>query len=166
MTQQPATPDLAPLDRFVGVWDTEGEVGAGDSAVRFEATDEYEWLAGGYFLLHKFRARMPEGEASGIEVISHDPASNTFELRSFDNTGSSSVMSARHEGDRWSFVGEQMRFSGAFSPDGREFSGIWESRPPGASTWQPWMTVRLSKRRGGRSNPSGSAMQAPSASAT
>ena len=149
LTQQPATPGLVPLDRFVGTWDTEGEVGAGESAVHFEATDEYEWLSGGHFLVHKFRARMPDGETSGIEVISHDPASNTFAMRSFDNAGSSGVMTAHHEGDHWVFLGEHMRFSGAFSSDGREFSGLWELKSAEASTWQPWMTVRLLKRSDG-----------------
>lgn len=149
MTQQPATPELAPLDRFVGTWDTAGEVGAGESAVLFDATDEYEWLPGGYFLLHKFRAWMPDGEMAGIEVISHDPASNTYAMRSFDSTGSSSLMSAHHEGDRWVFLGEHMRFSGGFSSDGRVFSGVWEKRSAPANTWQPWMTIRLSKRVNG-----------------
>ena len=146
LTRHPATPDLEPLDRFVGIWDTEGQVGTGESAVRFEATDEYEWLPGGYFLIHKFRAQMPDGETAGMEVISHDPGSNAYAMRSFDNTGSSAVMSAHHEGDRWVFLGEQMRFSGGFSRDGREFSGLWELRSAEASTWHPWMTVRLSKR--------------------
>lgn len=146
MTQQPATPGLAPLDRFVGTWDTEGKVGEGESAVRFEATDEYEWLSGGHFLVHKFRAQMPDGETSGIELISHDPASNTYEMRSFDNTGSSGVMIAHHQGDHWVFAGEHMRFSGGFSSDGREFAGTWERQSPETSTWQRWMTVRLRKR--------------------
>jgi hypothetical protein len=159
MMTTPATPGLAPLDRFVGTWDTEGQVGAGESAVRFEAVDEYEWLAGGYFLVHKFRACMPDGETSGIEVISHDPPSNTYAMRSFDNAGSAGVMIAHHEGDHWVFLGEHMRFSGAFSPDGREFSGVWEMRSTEAATWQPWMTVKLLKRPGGSTDASNSALQ-------
>lgn len=146
MIQQPATPELEPLERFAGTWDTEGEVLAGEPGLRFEATDEYEWLPGGHFLVHKFHARMPDGETAGIELISYDPASNGYAMQSFDSSGSTTMMRAQHKGDRWQFLGDQMRFTGGFSPDGREFSGTWELRSGDAQDWQPWMSVRLVKR--------------------
>jgi hypothetical protein len=149
MNRDPASPALQPLDRFVGIWVTDGEMDSGESVTRFEATDEYEWLPGGYFLLHRFHARMPDGETAGIEVISHDVATNSFVMRSFDSTGTSGLMHAHHDGDHWTYLGDEMRFSGGFSNDGQRFSGTWERRSNDGSTWASWMTVQLSKRVAG-----------------
>jgi hypothetical protein len=140
-----ASPALSRLARFAGVWDTDGEVLAA-SPVAFRATDEYEWVAAGHFLLHKFVAHMPEGEVSGIEIIGHAPETNTYPMHSFDSTGSSGSMTASEEGDTWIYRGEHTRFTGAFSAGGRLFSGLWEIRPDAASAWQLWMRVRLTKR--------------------
>ena len=141
-----ATPALSRLSRFVGVWDTAGEVLMGGSRIPFRATDEYEWLRGGFFLLHRFSAAMPDGEISGIEVIGQIGDGNTYSMISFDSTGSSAFMTAHEEGERWIFAGERARFSGAFSDDGRRFTGRWETASESSSGWEPWMTVSLVKR--------------------
>ena len=94
-----------------------------------------------------------------FKVISHDPVSNRYSMRSFDNAGSTRVMIAQHEGDNWVFLGEEMRFSGVFSGDGREFSGTWQLRSAAVPTWQPWMTIRLLKRPGGGTDAHDSALQ-------
>ena len=141
------TPEHKRLDPFVGTWRTEGEVLATSSspAATFRATDIYEWLAGGFFLIHRFDAQMPDGETKGIEIIGFDDASGTYPMTSFDNHGSVSVMHAKNDGDRWTFSGEAVRFTGGFQDEGKTFAGVWERRADGGGEWLPWMRVVLTR---------------------
>jgi hypothetical protein len=145
--QNPATDELGRLDVFVGVWDTEGEMITGPSGpqVKFTATDTYEWMPGGHFLLHRFDAHMPAGRVQGTEIIGYSQESGDYPMHSVDSRGNVSVMHARTDGDRWTFSGECMRFSGGFRDNGMIFAGLWEIRSVDGSTWQPWMQVRLRK---------------------
>jgi hypothetical protein len=145
--QSPASTDLVPLDAFVGVWETQGEIKAGPSgqAVSFKASDTYEWLPGGHFLLHRFNADMPEGTVSGIEVIGYSQVNKSYHMHSFDSLGNVIVMNARVEKDTWTFTGESMRFTGSFQENGMVFAGLWELRSGDESTWHPWMNIRLRK---------------------
>jgi hypothetical protein len=141
-----ADANLARLDSFVGTWDTEGEVRVpGGPPVKFKATDTYEWLPGGYFMLHRFDAHMPEGNVQGIEVIGYDEGSKSYSMNSFDSLGNSSVMKARIEKDQWTYTGEATRFTGEFNEKETVFSGLWELRDK--EMWQPWMDVKLKKRK-------------------
>ena len=45
------------LDVFVGTWKAEGETKDGRT-VSIEAVDNYEWLPGDYFLIHRTDARL------------------------------------------------------------------------------------------------------------
>lgn len=145
--QDAATAALRRLEPFLGCWNTEGEMIAGPSAssVGFNATDTYEWQAGGRFLLHRFDADMPDGKVRGIEVIGYDPERESYTMRSFDSSGSVSVMQAKADGDAWTFIGETLRFSGGFRDNGTTFAGLWEIRAEDGSAWRPLMNVRLRK---------------------
>lgn len=147
-TSQGATPDHQLLEPFVGTWQTEGVVLEADlsgQSVRFQARDTYEWLPGGFFLLHRFEADMPIGHIAGIEVIGHDPARKNFPMHSFDSKGNAGTMHARHEGSQWIFEGEGVRFSGTFSDDGSSFAGRWEARSGEGAGWKPWMDMKMRK---------------------
>lgn len=147
MKPRPASTELERLNAFVGVWETEGEL-ATESAqqpTKFRATDTYEWLPGGYFLLHRFDADMPSGKVEGIEVIGYSPKGDSYPMQSFDSVGNASAMEARLQADTWTFVGDGIRFTGGFRADGRVFAGRWESRPSEGVPWQAWMEVRLTK---------------------
>jgi hypothetical protein len=148
MTKQTAaSTHLARLNAFAGVWDTNGEIKAGPSGqpVKFTATDAYEWLPGGHFLLHRFEADMPDGKVEGIEVIGYNQETKSYPMHSFDNSGNASVMHARIENDTWIFTGESLRFTGRFLDNGKVFAGLWELRSSDGSAWQPWMDVKLRK---------------------
>lgn len=143
----PATRNHAPLDAFVGVWETEGEVKSNNDtpSVKFTATDTYEWLPGGYFVLHRFTADMPDGNVQGIEVIGYSTDSQSFLMYSFDSLGNNMVMQGKTEGGKWIFLGECIRFTGSFLDDGKTFSGLWELRSSEEENWKPWMDVTLRK---------------------
>lgn len=150
-SEQHAKPGLEHqrLDAFVGTWNTEGQVRASSSgpAVRIAAIDTYQWLEGGFFLLHRWDAQMPDGNTKGIEVIGYDAASKTYPMHSFDNLGNVAVMHASVDGNRWTFTGESVRYTGGFSDDGKTFAGLWERRSDDGASWSPWMDVTLRKAR-------------------
>jgi hypothetical protein len=135
------------LATFVGSWSTAGVVrgDSDDPPVTFQATDTYEWLDGGFFLVHRWDARMPDGSTKGIEIIGYDAANKTYPMHSFDNQGNRSVMQGRVDGDTWRFTGESVRFTGGFRDGGKTFAGVWEQRSSKDAPWQPWMDVELTK---------------------
>jgi hypothetical protein len=142
-----ASRDLERLNPLVGVWATEGEMktSASEKPAKFTATDTYEWLPGGHFLLHRFDADMPDGKVQGIEVIGYSRENDSFPMHSFDSTGNTSLMQARIEKETWTFVGETIRFTGRFRDNGRVFAGLWEFRSGEDASWQPLMDVILRK---------------------
>jgi len=145
--QNAANSHLERLNVFVGTWKTEGEMRSTPSAkhVGFTAADTYEWLPGGYFLMHRFDADMPDGNVKGIEVIGYSPESMTYPMYSFDSMGNMSIMQASVEGIKWAFTGEDIRFTGGFRDDAKIFAGFWEIRSGEGAHWQPWMDVTLKK---------------------
>ena len=56
-----------------------------------------------------------------------------------------SLMQAQVEVERWIFVGETIRFTGGFRANDKVFAGVWESRSPDGTLWQPLMDVTLRK---------------------
>lgn len=147
MLRTAATTELGLLDPFVGIWDTEGEVMAGPAGepVKFTATDTYEWLPGGFFLFHRFEAKLPEGSFVAIDIIGYNQEKGSYTMYSFDSQGNADVMEGGVEMDSWTFIGKNRLFTGGFGDRGNVFTGLWEKRLPDSQDWQPWMEVRLNK---------------------
>lgn len=147
-SQQTSRPDAAlkRLNAFVGKWNTEGEIQESPfgPAGKLIGRDTYEWLAGGFFLIHRVNVRMGNQKNESIEIIGYDAQSNSYPMHSFDSQGNSAVMQAGVAGDTWTFTGESMRFKGTFSEDGKRISGKWEYLDDG-SNWHHWMDVKLTK---------------------
>lgn len=59
---------------FVGKWNLEGRQleGIVGPAAKVAAVQTYEWLTGGFFLIHRFEGRVGNGEAACIEIIAYD----------------------------------------------------------------------------------------------
>jgi Protein of unknown function (DUF1579) len=139
-------PEHARLAPFVGRWKTAGEVLASASgpAVEIAGTDEYGWMPGGFFLLHRVDVRIGGERAQALEVIGYDAGRGGYFMRSFDNQGNAGEMQARAGDDgTWTFEGDAERFTGGFGDGGGTLSGRWERREDGR--WLPWMDVRLTK---------------------
>lgn len=145
----PALQRLAP---FVGTWHTTGTVVATSAA--YTATDIYEWLPGGHFLVHRWDAQMPDGRSQGIEIIGPDASDGAdgsdgaarghYTMHSFDSTGKADTMRAIVDGKQVAFDGSGVRFRGAFNGNGTEMAGTWSLHAEGSrQDWKPWMTVVL-----------------------
>lgn len=145
LTIPSALQGLAP---FVGTWHTTGTVLA--TSAPYTATDTYEWLPGGHFLMHRWDAAMPDGRSQGIEIIGLDAADGAKEghytMQSFDSTGKADTMRAVVDGQQVAYDGDGVRFRGAFNGDGSEMSGTWSLQANDSETWEPWMTLSLQRR--------------------
>jgi hypothetical protein len=147
-------PEHRRLDVFVGKWNMEGEQYEGPvgPAAKVTAVQTYEWLTGGFFLVHRFEGRVGEAEAACIEIIGHDASSRSFFLRSFYNDGKTNEWQAREQDGSWMLTGEwqiggkamQVRCTIRFSDAGNTMTGKWEHSSDG-SKWQTFWDVRATK---------------------
>lgn len=141
-------PEHGRLAPFVGRWRTAGQVLAseGSPALRIDGTDEYEWLPGGFFLLHRVDVRIGGEPVRALEIIGWDAERGDYFMRSFDSQGNAGVMHAGVRDGTWTFQGDAERFTGGFGEDGGTLSGRWERREGGR--WLPWMDVHLTREGG------------------
>ena len=100
------SPQTQRLGALVGRWRSEGHI-VGDQPVLISGTDTYEWLAGGFFLVHHVDVVIGEQRVQALELIGpYDPATDAFTARAYDNLGSITVMRARvDEQGVWRFTG-------------------------------------------------------------
>ncbi len=77
------------------------------------------------------------------EIIGYDASRKHYTMQSYDNQGNATAMQASVDGGQWTFNGNNVRFRGGFSEDGRMFSGVWEMRERLNVAWRSWMTVEL-----------------------
>jgi uncharacterized protein DUF1579 len=99
-------PQTRRLGALVGRWRSEGHV-VGEVPVPITGTDIYEWLPGGFFLVHHVDVVVGEQKVQAIELIGeYDPATDSFTGRAYDNLGDVTVMRARvDEQGVWRFTG-------------------------------------------------------------
>ena len=134
------------LGVLAGKWITQGTIRATEHAASLElrAIDRYEWLPGGFFMLHKVDALIGNTVSQSIEVIGYDPQQACYVTRSYDDLGTSDGFTARLKGRAWSIDGEKVRFKGAFNEGGSVLAGTWERRTD-KKRWIPWMDIELRK---------------------
>jgi hypothetical protein len=136
---------LKPLDFHLGTWRTSGREVNGSTSGR--GTDRYEPAVGGAFLLHTVDVHMGRKEVQVIELIGPDPKSRSFSLRSFDNNGGFTAMTARTAGKGILRIsGDGMRAE--LKAVGRDrMVARWERSEDGW-TWRPWMTMEFKRAAG------------------
>jgi hypothetical protein len=143
-------PEQRRLESFVGTWNTEGTIMADPTgpARSFRALDTYEWVPGGFFLLHRWDAHMPDGRTQGVEIIGYDAGNGTYRVHSYDSAGNYDVMTATVTDEMWTFQGKTLRFRGGFHDGGKTLIGIWDKRRDEQAAWEHFMNVKLSKVNG------------------
>jgi hypothetical protein len=150
-------PEIQRLGALVGRWRSEGHI-VGEVPVPVTGTDVYQWLPGGFFLVHHVDVVIGEQAVQAIELIGgYDPATGSFTARAYDNQGNITVMDARvDERGVWRFTGggdvasvarpSSAGASGAVrstltvSPDRSSMTARWERCDDDAG-WQPWMDM-------------------------
>ncbi len=97
---------------------------------------------GEYFLLHKADVYIGKEKNQTYEIIGFDNKIGKFTMQHYDSKGSTGLMLAECKKDDWEFTGDDLRFSGGFKNQGKEFSGIWEQRTKD-SNWEIFMDITL-----------------------
>jgi hypothetical protein len=143
---RPATPDpeTRRLEVLVGRWNSEGRTvpGPSDPAITITGTDTYEWLAGGFFLVHRVDVQVGGEQVVVIELIGpYDAADRSYPMRSFDSQGNFATMTARVRDDGvWTFTGASERATLTIGDDGTTMTAKWERSDDGSS-WRHWMDM-------------------------
>lgn len=146
---QPPTPSPQHqrLGVFVGKWTTQGRTKATPSAPAAEivGTDTYEWLEGGYFLVHRVDVRIGAKQVKALEIIAYDASSETYRTHAFDSQGNYGTYQARVHGAAWTFMGTSERATVVPSDAGTTMTITWERSTDGLS-WLPWMDMTLTRK--------------------
>lgn len=153
--------EIQRLGALVGRWRSEGHV-IGDPPMPVTGTDIYEWLPGGFFLVHHVDVFVGDQPVQALEIIGeYDPATDSFTARAYDNEGAVTVMRASVDDDGvWTFTGGAdvaqaaqpgsanpeggVRSTLTVSPDGTSMTARWERTDDG-TTWQPWMDMSFTR---------------------
>jgi Protein of unknown function (DUF1579) len=151
--QQPPKPgpEHKLLDVFIGKWITEGQTiaSAGAPPVKILASDVYEWMPGGFFVLHTAYGRIDSMDVGGTEILSYDAASKKYRSHFFDGQGTVSVHELTLHDGVWTWTGgewaaEKHRATAVFSDDGKTQTAHHERSDDGVN-WVPSMDVKLVK---------------------
>jgi Protein of unknown function (DUF1579) len=158
---QMPSPETQRLGALVGRWASQGHVIA-DPPVSITGTDIYEWLAGGFFLVHHVDVVIGQQKVEALEVIGeYDPATHSYACRAYDNEGSVTIMRARVDDEGvWTFTGGgdvaaaarpdpgdepgAVRSTLTVSADRNTMTAKWERIDDG-STWHPWMDMTFTR---------------------
>ncbi|RDI18080.1 hypothetical protein DEU38_121117 [Rhodococcus sp. AG1013] len=105
-------------------------------------TDEYEWMAGGMWVIHRVDVMMGDDHVQALELIGdHDTETDTYTMRAFDGSGTFGTMTARLNTDgTWTFLGEGMRSTLRTSEDNSSMTACWE-RQDESGHWIHWMDM-------------------------
>lgn len=143
--------DLRAFEPIIGRWKTTGTVfdEHGTATQMISGTDEYEWMAGGHWVIHRIDVMMGDQRSQGLEIIGdRDAATGRYQMRAFDVGGSFSTMTALLQADgSWLLEGDGARTT--FTPPGADrpfMTARWEREAedrPG--TLVHWMDVRFDR---------------------
>ena len=146
--QQPPKPgpEHRLLDVFIGKWINEGhtKASAGAPAVKILTSDVYEWMPGGFFVLHTAYGRVGNLDVGGTEIIGYDAASKKYRTYFFDGQGNVTTEELIPHGHTWTWKGERTRCTAVFVDDGKTQTAHHE-RLDDSGKWVPAMDVTLTK---------------------
>ena len=134
------------LSKFIGKWNTEGHIPANGQtpATTVKGTDTYEWLPGGFFVLHTADVFIGSDRSQTLEVIGFDKVRKHFTMQYYNNQGESGFMTATVMNGLWTFKSDHLRFKGGFNSQENVFSGVWEQSADG-KTWAHFMDIKLAR---------------------
>jgi hypothetical protein len=139
-------PEHQLLEVFIGKWINEGYIVASTDApsVKILTSDVYEWMPGGFFVLHTAYGRIGDLDVGGVEIIGYDAASQTYRTHFFDSQGNISSQELTEDHGVWRWLGEQTRCTAVFTDQGKTQTAHHE-RLDEQSNWVPSMEVVLIK---------------------
>lgn len=105
MGAPPPDPALKRLDFLVGTWKLTGTTVAGPMGppAELSGTETFEWMAGGYFLVHRWDGLFAHGQDTmvdaGYEFFDYDPETGKYRSHFFNSGGPYDPRDSHYEGD-------------------------------------------------------------------
>ena len=145
-TEHRRLPEHEVMDSLVGKWITAGETIQPDDAptLAILTSDIYEWVAGGFFVLHTAYGRIGDSNVGGIEIIGYDADAKKHKTYFFDSQGSISTQDLTYAEGTWTWSGTHTRATAVLSDDGNTMPTLHEWSDDGVN-WRPSMEVTLRK---------------------
>ena len=152
---QTREPALERLNVFSGKWKMQGDQYKTDfgPAAKVTGTQEYEWLQGNKFLVHRLEGKLGDTDMTCIEIIGHDAAGERFSMDTFYNNGMKQKweLHEQHPGT-WLISGDwphkdetvKVHCTITFADDGKSNSAKWESQKAD-STWETFWDLKAIK---------------------
>ncbi len=134
------------LNVFIGRWINEGYTveAPGAPSVKILTSDVYEWMPGGFFVLHTAYGRIGQMDVGGTEILGYDPAAKKYFSRFYDSRGNVSEAELTADGDTWTWRGETTGCTAIFTENGK-VQTAHHVRLDENGRWVPSMEVVLIK---------------------
>ena len=102
------SPEHQRLEVFLGKWTQVGEAQASPygPAAKLTSTDTYEWMPGGFFMLHRWEAKQGAVDLKGTEILGYDFRNRVYTSHTFDNFGNSGSFKGTVQGNTWTVTGD------------------------------------------------------------
>jgi Protein of unknown function (DUF1579) len=145
----PAKParQLTKLKFLIGRWHTQGNIlrGAPGGSTEIRGMDTYEWISGGFFILHRVDVLMGSARTEVIEIIGYDKIKRSYFMTSFDNQGATITMHAvLKKPGVLKLTDAKMQSTLSVDKGGNSMTAKWELSENG-KTWKPWMNMKFSR---------------------
>lgn len=147
LSQIKPSAQLKKLNFLIGKWHTQGEIlwGGSFNSKIIRGMDTYEWVAGGFFILHRVDVFMGNERTEAIEIIGYDEIRKSYFMKSFDNQGLSITMYAVLEKPGvLKFGDNKMKTVLIANKAESSMSAKWDISENG-KTWKSWMNIQLNK---------------------
>ena len=138
-------PEHKQLEPLIGRWINEGETIAtpGAPSMRIVTSDVFEWVPGGFFVIHYAYGKAGNFDGGAVEIIGYDETSKKYRNYCFDSSGILTQEEGTFVNGKWIFGGKNTRFTGAFTDNGKTIAGKHERLIDGK--WTHVMTITLRK---------------------
>ncbi len=132
--------------RLLGVWKTSGQIQSDKQTLTLSGTDSYELILHGNYILHKADVRMGDEKSETYEILAIDSSSGKAEMRFFNSSGESGVMTAQIVDDEFRIDGDRLKFAGKINDGDTEIVGKW-FRQSDDTSWSEFIELRLEKQK-------------------
>jgi hypothetical protein len=139
-------PEQKLLNIIIGKWITVGKTVANEKSptVPINASDVYEWVPGGFYILHSAFGVIGGIKGGAVEMIGYDSKNEKYFSHNYDSQGNATLDELTITDNVWMWTGKKNRCKGIFSNDGQTLTAHHEMTTDGKK-WVPSMEVLLHK---------------------
>jgi hypothetical protein len=139
-------PEVERLNIFIGKWINEGYTIKTPEASQLKilSSDIYEWMPGGFFVLHTAYGRIGSMNVGGTEILGYDTTTKKYFSHFYDSGGNFHEAELEADGNSWTWKGKATGCTAVFTENGK-VQTAHHVRLDEHGTWVPSMEVVLTK---------------------